>query len=732
MEELIGLYITSSGISYLAQLLLTISTVHIILRTSKRSLATWYLTGFLIGIAGFQFILTAIYTTISWNLFALQYLFLQIALAFLIRFAYQVPYPLPAYDAQKSQGTLYFSIFAILLALFQSGLEIIAGHNTPSFTAIRNLNMLVIIVQAAMILIILCRRTRDFSRLETGQPLSIGEALRRPGGKAAHSTRAFALAFSSVGLIILWATLYHLTNLIPITIPTYETLLGIGMLGCQFIFALTYLNYAPTPHSFMSKLILSTLTTVLVTVAVLGQFMLTTDQDEIIRRTKDWSQIAQNQIETGTLAPQDVPEEIDFIYSRPISIVINTAYTYRLDFVRDPQLFPAPEFSEPPIAIRSNLFTFRPGIENYFQPLLKFSSAQRIYYLCTRFIHQQKPINRQGLPVILVLIFSSIVIGLVFPLFFHISLVQPLEQLQAGVREVESGNLNIDVPIQYNDEIGFLTEAFNLMVTSIRESSAALQQLNAELEQRVAERTAELAAANTHLQEYATALEARNSELDAFAHTVAHDLKTPLTSLIGFSSLLEKRFERMPPEKIHENLVNLTQTGHKMTSIINELLLLASIHRMDEVTLGPLNMADILTEACHRLETVLNESQATLELPTDWPTALGYAPWIEEVWANYLSNAVKYGGTPPHITLGAETRPDGYGLFWIEDNGLGLSPETQSRLFLPFTRLDQTRARGHGLGLSIVRRIIEKLGGQVGAENLPTGGSRFWFTLPLS
>ncbi len=110
--------------------------------------------------------------------------------------------------------------------------------------------------------------------------------------------------------------------------------------------------------------------------------------------------------------------------------------------------------------------------------------------------------------------------------------------------------------------------------------------------------------------------------------------------------------------------------------------------------------------------------------------ALGYGPWVEEVWANYLSNAIQYGGRPPRVELGATEQADGMVRFWVRDNGPGLTPEEQARLFTPFTRLDQVRAKGHGLGLSIVRRIVEKLGGQVGVESEVGRGSVFTFTLP--
>jgi signal transduction histidine kinase len=140
-------------------------------------------------------------------------------------------------------------------------------------------------------------------------------------------------------------------------------------------------------------------------------------------------------------------------------------------------------------------------------------------------------------------------------------------------------------------------------------------------------------------------------------------------------------------------------------------------------------MERIVDAACQRLSALIEERTAEITLPEAWPTALGYGPWVQEVWVNYLSNALKYGGTPPVIELGASPQ-DGSIRFWVKDNGPGITAEDQARLFTPFTRIDQAAAQGHGLGLSIVHRIIEKLGGTVGVESEVGAGSTFWFTLP--
>lgn len=231
------------------------------------------------------------------------------------------------------------------------------------------------------------------------------------------------------------------------------------------------------------------------------------------------------------------------------------------------------------------------------------------------------------------------------------------------------------------------------------------------------------------LNRYTLELQQQNAELDAFAHTVAHDLKTPLMPIVGFAEVLQDY--AIMPDNLKHNLEAIARNGRKMQNIIDELLLLAQV-RKARVKIAPLDMAEIVAGAQQRLMYMTEQHQAELIMPTQWPLALGYGPWVEEVWVNYLSNGIKYGGRPPCLELGGTTGPDGMVRFWVRDNGAGLAPEDKDRLFTPFTQLNQVRARGQGLGLSIVLRIVEKLGGQVQVESegVPGRGSIFSFTLP--
>jgi signal transduction histidine kinase len=233
--------------------------------------------------------------------------------------------------------------------------------------------------------------------------------------------------------------------------------------------------------------------------------------------------------------------------------------------------------------------------------------------------------------------------------------------------------------------------------------------------------------ANEQLFETITTLQIQNEELRAYASTVAHDLKEPLAVMLITANLIN-RISDMPRAELQGYLRQIKSSVEQMTTTINTLLLFARVSRA-EVPVEHVDMTSVVANVQKRLGPMIKARQARLELPETWPDAIGYAPWIEEVWANYLSNALKYGGQPPHIELGASLQPDGMICYWICDNGRGLPLDAQAQLFSPFDQLDICKP-GTGLGLSIVLGIIEKLGGEVGFESELGTGSRFFFTLP--
>ena len=220
-------------------------------------------------------------------------------------------------------------------------------------------------------------------------------------------------------------------------------------------------------------------------------------------------------------------------------------------------------------------------------------------------------------------------------------------------------------------------------------------------------------------------------ELDAFSHTVAHDLKNMLGAIVSASNLIKSGLGKLPEEDILEINDLITQSATKTMHITKELLTLASVRQQD-IHARKIKMEKIVSDSISRLKETIDREAAQISLPKSWPDALGYGTWLEEVWLNYISNALKYGGSPPIIELGSELLAGGKIKFWVKDNGKGLSEAEMSSLFNKFTRLETMRAEGNGLGLSIVKRIVEKLNGEVGVEskNIPGEGCTFYFILP--
>lgn len=309
-------------------------------------------------------------------------------------------------------------------------------------------------------------------------------------------------------------------------------------------------------------------------------------------------------------------------------------------------------------------------------------------------------VRTQGLMVAV----AAAVVGLLFALIISRSITEPVQRLIEATDEVAEGHLAKRVQVHGNDELAKLGHRFNLM-------TGRLEQTLSQMEEEIEERKRQVA------------------ELDAFAHTVAHDLKTPLTLIVGFSDLVRNNYKLMSPNDLDSSLHRIEKATYRAINIVEELLLLASVRKQD-VSLSEVEMNTVVENVIDRFAYLIEENQAQISVPAEWPVAIGYGPWLEEVWANYISNAIKYGGSPPHVELGATKQKNGMIRFWVRDNGGGLPPEKLAVLFTEFIRLSELQIEGHGLGLSIVQRIMSKLGGRVGVESELGKGSEFYFLLP--
>ena len=303
------------------------------------------------------------------------------------------------------------------------------------------------------------------------------------------------------------------------------------------------------------------------------------------------------------------------------------------------------------------------------------------------------------------------------PVIFMTALTDPRDK----VRGFRAGAVDyVTKPFQHEEVLARVRTHVEM-----RRLEAQLRSQNALLASEVAERVR----AEVALKEHVAMLEAQNAELDAFARTVAHNLKDPLNGLLGFADILAD--EGALAGENARSLDHIIESAQRMNAITEELLLLARL-RAQDVDRVSLDMEPIVRRSQARLAPMIAKRSAEVVMASSWPRAIGYGPWVEEVWVNYLSNAIKYGGEPPRIELGASLQDDGaarYVRFWVRDSGPGIAEDARPHLFTEFTRLGQVRIQGYGLGLSIVKRIVDKLGGRVGVDTATGRGSTFYFEL---
>jgi PAS domain S-box-containing protein len=254
-----------------------------------------------------------------------------------------------------------------------------------------------------------------------------------------------------------------------------------------------------------------------------------------------------------------------------------------------------------------------------------------------------------------------------------------------------------------------------------------IQHYAAELEQRVAERTAKL--------------EEINAELNSFSFSVSHDLRAPLRAVQGFASaLLEDYAPRLDPlgQDYAERIVDAAQ---RMDTLIQDLLIYSRLSRTD-LRLQPVDLSAVMTDVLTQLEMTIVEQQAEIRLAEPFPHVIGHHATLVQMISNLMTNAMKFvvPGVQPYVQVWAEIFPTStaqvaekghWVRFWVEDNGIGIAPEQHERVFQIFERLHGIEAYpGTGVGLAIVRKGAIRMGGSAGMESNPGQGSKFWIELP--
>lgn len=243
-----------------------------------------------------------------------------------------------------------------------------------------------------------------------------------------------------------------------------------------------------------------------------------------------------------------------------------------------------------------------------------------------------------------------------------------------------------------------------------------IQQLNATLEQRVIERTQQL--------------EQANKDLETFAYSMSHDIREPLRTIYGFTRVILEDFgDRLGStgQDYLQRIINGVQT---LDNLVQNLLIYSRFNRTD-ILLQPVALNSVLDNALSQLKELIQEKGAEITVEKSLPIVMGNYYMLIQIVLNLLSNAIKFvaTNTQPQITIWAEEHEENVCL-WVQDNGIGIAPENQQRIFQTFTRLNGADFyQGSGIGLALVRKGVERMGGKVGVQSELEQGSRFWIKL---
>ncbi|MEQ1904556.1 MAG: PAS domain S-box protein [Pirellulaceae bacterium] len=270
-------------------------------------------------------------------------------------------------------------------------------------------------------------------------------------------------------------------------------------------------------------------------------------------------------------------------------------------------------------------------------------------------------------------------------------------------------------PVTFEGRPAFV--AIVLDITDRQRAEQEIKQLNLELEQRVAERTKELQLAN--------------DDLDAYAHSVAHDLRAPLRAIFGFAKALREDYADGLDEHGREYTDFIESAAQQMDELVSDVLEYSKIGRT-KASLGAVDLDTIVARSLQPLDAVIRQRQAVVHVAGPLGTVVGNEGILVQAVTNLVSNATKFveQGVGPRVQIRSEAR-NGSVRLWVEDNGVGIAPENHDRIFRVFERLHGVETfPGTGIGLAIVRRAIETMGGLCGVESEIGLGSRFWIELP--
>jgi signal transduction histidine kinase len=316
---------------------------------------------------------------------------------------------------------------------------------------------------------------------------------------------------------------------------------------------------------------------------------------------------------------------------------------------------------------------------------------------------------------------------------FQRRITRSLFEVESGAIEVTKGNIDFLFPIKTSgsarsrDEIDAVKSAFNIMLISLNKSLAEVKKINQDMEKIVEKRTQEIVTLNQDLAHRNAALLETNTELDSFSYSISHDLKAPLRGIANLSNWIVQDYGDKLDEKGKGFLATLTNRVSYMQALIDGILEHARIGRQRGKTVQ-IDLKDLIGRVVALLQP---PAGIHIEVPDDLPKVRAEQTRIHQLFQNLLDNAIKFMDKPKGtIQVGYEDAGDMW-RFSVSDNGPGIEQKYFERIFQLFQTLDSyDKAGSTGVGLALVKKIVDLYGGSIHVQSEVGKGSTFFFTLP--
>jgi two-component system, sensor histidine kinase ChiS len=328
-------------------------------------------------------------------------------------------------------------------------------------------------------------------------------------------------------------------------------------------------------------------------------------------------------------------------------------------------------------------------------------------------------------------------IGMIFSTVLAQSVAVRVGNLVATMKRVQAGDLSARLAPTGNDEIDIVTRQFNAMVSQLDRNDHTIRDLNANLERKVKNRTRQLSRKKRELQSSLHQLQEHDRLKTQFFSNVSHELRTPLTMILApIEELIGKRGQQLPKDAAYMLDVALVN-GRRLLDLINRLLEFSKLEAGHaRLNLAPVSVQELIEELITSARPLAHQREIDLkvELDSSLPVIGADADKMDSIITNLLSNALKF--TPAGGTVTIKSRRDGDRIrVDVSDSGIGIAPEDHAKVFERFVQIDGSTARrysGTGLGLSLVKELVELHGGEIHIESEAGKGATFWFWLPIT